>query len=207
METDDEQVEKLKTWLKENGMSIVLGIVLGVGGIGGYNYWQKYQNNRADEASAHFEAVLGALRAGDDETLQQHAGILVSDFESTDYAYMARLAMARNHVDQGDFEQAESALQAVVGSAGQSPLAYVARTRLAAVQIQSERFEQALATLGVEFPDAFMARAEELRGDALARQGKVDEARDAYQKAQRAEPGPADAGFLKQKLDDLGAPS
>jgi predicted negative regulator of RcsB-dependent stress response len=61
METDDEQVEKLKAWLKENGMSIVLGIVLGVGGIGGYNYWQQYQQNRAAEASVHFETLLGAL--------------------------------------------------------------------------------------------------------------------------------------------------
>jgi predicted negative regulator of RcsB-dependent stress response len=207
METDDEQVEKLKAWLKENGMSIVLGIVLGVGGIGGYNYWQQYQQNRAAEASVHFETLLGALRSGDGETLQRHADILVAEFESTDYAQMARLALARNYVDGGDFQQAETVLQEVVGSAGQSPLAYVARTRLAAVQIQNQRFEQALATLAADFPDGFVARVEELRGDALASQGQVSEARDAYRRAQGAQPGPADAAFLKQKLDDLGAPS
>ena len=38
METEEEQVEKLKAWLKENGLSIVFGIIIGVGGIGGYNY-------------------------------------------------------------------------------------------------------------------------------------------------------------------------
>ncbi len=207
METDEEQVEKLKAWLKENGMSIVLGIVLGAGGIGGYKYWQEYRQARAAEASAHFETLLAALQAGDAGTLQEHADILVADFGSTDYAQMARLALARHYVGNGDFEQAENALQAVVGSAGQSPIAYVARTRLAAVQIQNQRPEQALATLTVEFPDTFTARAEELRGDALALQGRVNEARDAYQKAQRAQPGPADAGFLEQKLDDLGAAS
>ncbi len=207
METDDEQVEKLKAWLKENGLSIILGIVLGVGGIGGYKFWQQYQNNRAAEASTHYESLLGALQAGDSKTLQEQADILVADFESTDYAQLARLALARYDIVSGDFEQAATELQAVVGSAGQSPLAYIARTRLAAVQIQLGRLDQALATLDVNFPDAFVARAEELRGDALAGKGQVSEARDAYQKAQRAQPGPADAGFLKQKLDDLGAPS
>lgn len=207
METDEEQVEKVKAWLRENGFSIVLGIVLGVGGIGGYNYWQQYQKSRASEASTHFETLLGALQSGDSQTLQEQADILVADFESTDYAQLARMALARNYVDSGDFERAASELQAVIGSAGESPLAYVARTRLAAVQIQRGELDQALAVLDADFPDAFVARVEELRGDALAGKGQVGEARDAYQKAQRAEPGPADAGFLKQKLDDLGAPS
>jgi len=206
METEDEQVEKLKSWLKENGLSIVLGIVLGVGGIGGYNYWQKYQDTRAAEASSHFEAILAALETDDEATLQQHADTLIADYANTDYAQMARLALARHAVEKEQFEQAETELQAVVGSAGDSPLAYIARTRLAAVQIQLARYDQALATLGSDFPSAFQARAEELRGDALSLQGKVAEARDAYLKAQQSQPGPADAGFLKQKLDDLGAP-
>jgi len=206
METEEEQVEKLKAWLKENGMSIVFGIVIGVGGIAGYNYWQKYQNAQAAEASGHFETLLVALETGDKDSLQQHADTLIAEYASTDYAQMARLALARRAVDDGEFEQAEAELQAVVGSAGQTPLAYIARTRLAAVQIQLDRYDEALATLGADFPDAFMARAEELRGDALSLQGRVSEARDAYLKAQRAEPGPANAVFLKQKLDDLGAP-
>ena len=45
METEEEQVERLKAWLKENGLSIVFGIVIGVGGIGGYNYWNACAGN------------------------------------------------------------------------------------------------------------------------------------------------------------------
>ena len=207
METEDEQVEKLKTWLKENGMSIVFGIIIGVGGIIGYNYWQKYQQTTASEASDHFQTLLEALDAGDRESLQQQADILVADYASTEYAQMARLALARSAVDNGDFEAAQAALQAVVGSAGESPLAYVARTRLAEVQIQQGQYDKALATLSIDFPDAFTARAEELRGDAHALQGQVAEAAEAYRRAQQAQPGPANPEFLKQKLDDLGAPS
>ncbi len=205
MDTEEEQVEKLKAWLKENGLSIVFGVVIGVGGIGGYNYWNHYQETTAAEASSHFSKMMEALEGGDDETLRQHADILTSDYASTDYALMAQLALAKSHVGNGEFDQAESALQKVVGSAAQKPIAYVARTRLAAVQIQQQRYDQALTTLTAGFPDEFAARVDELRGDAYALQGKVSEAIEAYRKAQAAELKPANAEFLQQKLDDLGA--
>jgi len=205
MDTEEEQVEKLKTWLKENGLSIVFGIIIGVGGIAGYNYWNYVQETTASAASAHFNQMIEALEAGNEESLQAQADILLSEYDGTDYALMAQLALASQQVKNGDFDLAENALQQVVGSAGQKPLAYVARTRLAAVQIQNGQFDQALATLDTDFPAEFSARVEELRGDAYAMQGKVAEAIQAYRDAQTSRPGPANETFLRQKLDDLGA--
>lgn len=207
MDTEEEQVEKLKAWLKENGLSIVLGIVIGIGGIGGYNYWIYMQETTASEASGHYTEMLDALETDDDDQVQQHADILVADYGSTEYAMMAHLALARLHVENGDFAVSVEALQHVIGSAGQEPLGYIARTRLAAVQIQTEQYDQALSTLSVEFPDQFSAMADELRGDALARQGKTDEAVAAYRKAQNGDPQPAHPEFLRQKLNDLGSRS
>jgi predicted negative regulator of RcsB-dependent stress response len=207
METEEEQVEKLKAWLKENGLSIVFGIVIGVGGIGGYNYWVHVQETTAAKASGHFTQMIDALAAEDGEGLQEQADILITDHASTDYALLAHLALARNHVANADFEQAEAALQQVVGSAAQRPLAYVARIRLAAVQLQTEQFEKALTTLAIEFPAQFAALADELRGDIFAMQGKGEEAIEAYRKAQLAEPKPANVEFLRQKLNDLGSAS
>jgi len=207
METEEEQVEKLKAWLKENGLSIVFGIIIGVGGIGGYNYWMHLQETTAAKASAHFTQMIDALAADNSEGMREQADILIADHASTDYALMAYLALARYHVANAEFEQAETALQQVVGSAAQRPLAYVARTRLAAVQLQTEQYEQALTTLAVEFPDQFAALADELRGDILALQGKNGEAIEAYRKAQLAEPKPANTEFLRQKLNDLGSSS
>ena len=145
------------------------------------------------------------LGGGDD--LQQQANILLADYGSTEYALLAHLALARMHVDNGDFNEAEAALQQVIGSAAQEPLAYVARTRLAAVQIQTEQYDQAITTLAVDFPEQFSALVDELRGDALASQGKTAEAVAAYRKAQNAEPQPANLEFLRQKLNDLGSRS
>ena len=207
METEEEQVEKLKAWLKENGLSIVLGLIIGVGGIGGYKYWVHLQETTAAKASTHFTQMIDAIAADNSEGLREQADILIADHASSDYALMAYLALARNHVANAEFEQAETALQQVVGSAAQRPLAYVARTRLAAVQLQTAQYEQALTTLAVEFPDQFAALADELRGDILALQGKNGEAIEAYRKAQLAEPKPANTEFLRQKLNDLGSSS
>jgi predicted negative regulator of RcsB-dependent stress response len=207
METEEEQVERLKAWLKANGLSIVLGIVIGVGGIGGYRYWTHVQETTAAEASGHYTLMLEALAADADEKLQEQANILLADYGSTEYALLAHLALARMHVDKADFDAAAEALQQVIGSAAQQPLAYLARTRLAAVQMQSEQYDQAMATLAVEFPDQFSALVDELRGDALALQGKTAEAIAAYRKAQNGEPQPANPEFLRQKLNDLGSRS
>jgi len=204
METEEEQVERLKAWLKENGLSIVLGIIIGVGGIGGYNYWVHVQETTAAEASKHFAQMMEALSAGNTDIVQAQADTLVSDYGSTDYAMMAQLALAKSHVANGEFEKAASALQQVVGSAAQEPLAFVARTRLAAVQIQSEQYEEALTSLSIEFPEEFAAIVNELRGDIYALQGKSAAAIEAYRKAQTAQPRPANVEFLQQKLDDLG---
>ena len=161
METEEEQVERLKAWLKENGLSIVLGIVIGVGGIAGYNYWRHVQETTAAEASDHYALMLEALEADADGALQEQANILLADFGSTDYALLAQLALARMHVENADFAAAAAALQQIIGSAGQQPLAYIARTRLAAVQLQSEQYDQAMATLAVEFPDQYSAVVDE----------------------------------------------
>ena len=204
MDTDEEQVEKLKAWLKENGMSIVFGVVIGVGGLSGFRYWQHLQEVAAEQASQHYSEMIEALNAADRDGVQEHAQLLIAEFADTEYAQIARLALARDHVENGEFDEAEAVLQEVVGSGGQQPLAFVARTRLAAVQMQSGQLEAALGTLAIEFPPEFAARVAELRGDILAQQGKTGEAIEAYRMAQQANPGPANPEFLRQKLSDLG---
>jgi predicted negative regulator of RcsB-dependent stress response len=151
--------------------------------------------------------MMQALAAGNDDLVQQQADILLADYASTDYAALANLALARMQVENGEFAAAIEALQPLVGSEEQQPLVFLARIRLAALQIQLEQYDQALVTLNAGFPDQFAALVDELRGDALAMQGKADEAIVAYRKAQLAEPQPANPEFLRQKLNDLGSPS
>jgi predicted negative regulator of RcsB-dependent stress response len=207
METEDEQVEQIKAWFKQNGLSMVLGVVIGVGGIGGYRYWQYFQETTAEQASAQFTKMVDAINSADDDSVETYANKLIEEYSSTEYALMAHLALAKQHVKDGEYELAEASLQQVIGSAAQEPLAYLARTRLATVQLQKEQFDQALTTLSIDFPGEFAASVDELRGDIYASQGNASEAANAYRNALKADPGPANGEFVQQKLDDLGSSS
>ncbi len=207
METDEEQVEKLKTWWKENGRSVIAGVVIGVGGLFGYRFWVDYQNQVAEQASFHFGEMVEALETGETDVANEQASTILADYSGSEYAIMARFALARGHVEKEEFDQAGEQLQQVVGSAGNSALGYLARKRLASVQMQLAQPDQALSTLSTEFPDEFSAAIEELKGDIYASQGNTSEAAKAYRKALLGTPGPANGQFLQQKLDDLGATS
>ena len=129
---------------------------------------------------------------------------LISDYSDTEYAFLARFALARSLAESGEYEQAQTQLEQIIGSVGDAPLGFLARKRLALIQLQLAQPEQALATLSVEFPPAFSAGVNELKGDIYAQQGEIDEAASAYREALSATPGPANGEFLQQKLDDLG---
>lgn len=205
METDDEQVEKLKQWWKENGRSVIAGIVIGLGGLFGYRYWLDLREATAEAASTEFVQMMEALKSGDSGGATERADILISEYSDTEYAMLAKFALARILVESGDYDLAQAQLEQIIGTVGDAPLGFLARKRLASVQLQAAQPEQALVTLAVVFPPAFSAGVDELKGDIYARQGKIEEAANAYREALSATPGPANGEFVQQKLDDLGA--
>ena len=160
METDDEQVEKLKKWWEENGRSVIAGVVIGVGGLFGYRSWIDFQESQAEAASAHFVQVVEALESSKRPVVVEQAEILISDYSDSEYATLARFALARSFIEIGDFEQARDQLQQIVGSVGDAPLGFLARKRLASVQLQLAQPDQALITLATDFPQAFNAGSE-----------------------------------------------
>jgi predicted negative regulator of RcsB-dependent stress response len=148
--------------------------------------------------------MMEALKSSDSAGVTELADTLISDYSDTEYATLARFALVRNLVESEKFDLAQTQLEQIIGSVGDAPLGFLARKRLASLQLQSAQPEQALVTLSVEFPPAFSAGVDELKGDIYAQQGKIDEAANAYREALSATPGPANGEFLQQKLDDLG---
>ena len=202
--TDDEQVERIKKWWSENGSSVIAGLVIGFGLLGGWRFYVDYKENVAAEASAHFSDMLTAVQSSKHDDAIQQANVLLEEYSTTVYADLARLSLAKAFVETGKYDQAEQQLQLLVDNAAESSLQMVARTRLAAVMFQQQKMSQALEVLDVSYPDQFAAAFEELKGDILAAQGDKQRAREAYQKAQLAQPPAPDTQFLQQKLEDLG---
>ena len=104
--TDQQQAEQVKGWLRQNGVFLVAGVVLGLGALFGWNQWNRYQERKAEEASAVYETFLQSVRAKQFEQAEAGMATLAADFGSSPYADQGRLAMARLYLDQGKADKA-----------------------------------------------------------------------------------------------------
>ncbi|MDW7748383.1 tetratricopeptide repeat protein [Halomonas sp.] len=210
LRTEEEQLEAIKRWWKENGTSLIAGVVIAAAGVFGWNAWQDYQAGKAEAASMRYQQLLDLSGRDDlDDDARQRADELVGEITDehgkTLYADLARLLDARLAVDAGDRERARAALEAVVENSGRDYLEGLARLRLARLQLAEGSAETALTTLeGV--PEALAAQRAEVRGDAQHALGRAERASEAWREAltlaeQRDQP----LYGVQLKLDDLGA--
>ena len=75
--TEDQQVEALKKWWKENGKSVITGLVLGLAIIVGVRTWFDYRAGREQAASLEYQRMESALEKQDTATAQQLAAHLL----------------------------------------------------------------------------------------------------------------------------------
>jgi predicted negative regulator of RcsB-dependent stress response len=93
------------------------------------------------------------------------------------------LLAARVQVDAGDAKNARVQLAWAAENAKDTGLRELARLRLAAVMLDEKAYDEAMKQLDAEPAAAFAPRFAELRGDVFAAQGKIAEARSAYDMA------------------------
>ena len=209
--SEKEQAEQLKVWLRDNWLWLMAGIVLGLGSVFGWRWWNAHQFARSQEAELQFAAMLAALDGNKREEGLTIAGKITAEYTDTPYADQALLVLARLDIESGDLEAAASTLKKVMDSTRDSELALVARLRLARVQLAKGSYDDALATLAAADNPAVAARVAELRGDVMMARGKPADALLAYREAQSAvEQGKSGAGLvdselLRLKIDELSA--
>lgn len=203
--TEEEQVEALKKWWKENGRSVILGIVIGLGAVFGWRGWQEHSMAQAQAASELFQDSLSALRSDSPDKATAPAREIVKNYSNTGYAVLARLVLAKLAVDDDQLDQAAEQLNQALAETGQPTLELEIRLRLARVQAARDQLDAALSSLAVDNPGAYAPAFNEVKGDVLARQGKTQQAYEAYQQARSAyaEQG-RDTSTLEMKIDELG---
>lgn len=207
MRTEEEQIEAMKKWWEENGKQTLVAVVLVAGGWLGFNNYQDTQRETAEAASVVYQEML-TLSASETEADKGQRAVLLdklqSEFSSTVYSQFAALFKAKDAVEAGDLELAETELTSVVSSAKDEALQHIATVRLARVMIAAGKFDDALALLANDNVGAFEAEYQETSGDALLAKGDKDAARDAYSKAAvAAQRIGANNPVLQMKLDDL----
>lgn len=201
-ETEEQQIEAIKDWWKENGKSVLLGAALGIGGILSWRGFVSYEQNQAVVASDLYAEVSDAAIAGDTETVTEISSQLRDDFKSSSFAAMASLMEARVNVQNGDLESAKDQLQWVVDHVELEEMQIVAKVRQARVLLAQGKHSEALSALPTETLPVFNAQIAEIRGDILLASGDVSGARNAYSQAQASARGGSNR-LLGMKLDDL----
>lgn len=202
--TEEQQVEVIKSWWKENGTSVLAGTVIGLVGLFGWRYYNELQQTNQEAASQAYNAMTAQLAKGDDAALEQ-AKSFINAHQGDAYAELAALQLAAAAVKAGKLDLAAEQLTQVAAN-GDESIKPIAALRLARVLKDQGKADEALAQLGKINNDAFKAQVAEVRGDVLLGQGKPEEARDAYQVAADAG-GLQSSAELKLKMDDLALPA
>ncbi len=210
---DDEQLEAFKRWWKENGLVLVLAVVLGGGGWFGWQYWQDSRQQLAEDASLLYMEMMDAAEAIDSDGLDDqmrneiihYAGALKDLHEDSQYARYGALMLARLAVMDNDLDAAAAELQWVQETAADPQLERIARLRLARVESARGNDNRALELLSVDDAGELRAAYAETRGDIQARLGNREEARSAYRQAME-QLAPDDTGarsVLELKLSQV----
>ena len=189
--SDEEQLESLKRWWKENGTQLLVIVVLVIGGWFGWQQWTDSRETKAANASAIYIELMELagqdpveeLSVDDRKQIQALAESLRVDYEGSHYAQYAGLMQARLAIGDGDLDAAKQALESVIEGSDDAELADIARLRLARVEIAGSNYSAALEALDAEVPAAMTALFAELRGDIYYYLEDYPAARAAYQAA------------------------
>ncbi len=197
-ETEEQQVEAIKRFWKENGLALVIGALLGFGGLLGWRYYNDSQIEAKEQASFAYEKVSEELLKG--EVGLSQANTFIENHRDTGYAMLMALEMAQQSIERKDLSEAAKQLEFVTNNAKLSAIKSVAQVRLARIQIQQGKLELALASADQVTDLAFKGQSQEIKGDIYQAQQLFDKARAAYSAA--LETNKRDQ-ILKMKLDNL----
>ena len=197
--TEEEQVQAIKQWWKENYYSIIAGVVIGIVALSGYNYWNKNKQSQTQQASVIYSQILSS--SNDKATKTE---ILKSEFSNTPYAALAGLLLAKKYVNENDAEKAVSELKWVVENNNDDAIQHVAQQRLARVYLSQDKIEAAETLIKGIKASGFSSAYNEIRGDINLAKKLPLQAKENYRIALSAlAQGDKRFELVKMKLDDL----
>ena len=201
--TEEEQIARIKKWWGENGKAIIFGLVIGLGGIFGYRYWESAQIAQGQSASINYEHLLALASGGASEEVTNAGQAIIDGYPKTTYAKLSALVLAKLAVDVRDLAEAKERLNWIVSNAKGGKILPVALSRLARIHLAEGNAAEAaaaIAKINASYADQFI----ELRGDVLLAEGKTEDALAMYERALSdiRERG-SSANALQLKIDNI----
>jgi len=203
-ETEEQQVEALKKWWKENGTSLIVGLFVGVSALFGWRYFEEQQHSHAVFASDLYMQVMqnAATLSIDEKTIDIH-NQLINEYSDTPYAALASLALAKTEYEKDNIDGAIAQLELAIKHANEDTTKQVASLRLVSIYLEQKKYEDAMSLLSMKHDAAYDAQYEELKGDVFSAKGDIAQARMAYDNAINLQ-GVAASKWLMLKRQNLG---
>jgi predicted negative regulator of RcsB-dependent stress response len=202
---EQEQIDALKAWWKENRRTVILTAIVFVVAMAGVQAWRYYQQSQTQQAAELYGALQQLVPENNAKKIREATATLIDKFSSTAYAPRAALISAKVNYQSGDLQRAKAQLQWVIDHAAEDELQDTARLRLAGILLDEKNYAEGLRLLEAKHSPAYDAFYLDLKGDVLLAQGKPAEARGAYQAAfDKIDKKSNYRDLIQIKLDALG---
>ena len=198
---EEQEINQLKDWWKENGKTIIVAFILGVGGMFGWRYWQAHQAEQIAQASAQYDALIYSAQQ-DKQAKKANIEQFVQANSKTAYAVFALLDEAKKATEKQDFVAAEVNLNQALTQSQDEVLTSIVALRLSAVQFQLGQLDNALTTLNQVKGESFNARKAILTGDIQVAKGDKVAAKNSFEQAQQ-NGSQLEQQMAKMKLNNL----
>lgn len=198
---EEQEINQLKEWWKENGKTIIVAFILGVGGMFGWRYWQAHQAEQITQASAQYDALINSVQQ-DEQAKKANIEQFVQANSKTAYAVFALLDEAKKATEKQDFSAAEANLNQALTQSQDEVLTSIVALRLSAVQFQLGQLDNALSTLNQVKGESFNARKAILTGDIQIAKGDKVAAKNSFEQAQQSG-SQLEQQMAKMKLNNL----
>ena len=198
---EEQEINQLKDWWKENGKTIIVAFILGVGGMFGWRYWQAHQAEQIAQASAQYDALIYSAQQNE-QAKKANIEQFVQANSKTAYAVFALLDEAKKATEKQDFAAAEVNLNQALTQSQDEVLTSIVALRLSAVQFQLGQLDNALTTLNQVKGESFDARKAILTGDIQVAKGDKVAAKNSFEQAQQSG-SQLEQQVAKMKLNNL----
>jgi predicted negative regulator of RcsB-dependent stress response len=207
--SDDERVQVLAKWWRENATGVLVGLVLVIGGVLGWRWYVESTAQTEEAASTLYQHYLELRNSTTATPADRDAALATLDtqYRRSAYRVFTLFYRAYDAVAANDYTKASELLETALADTKDDLLRDVARVRLARLQLQLGKPDEAQETLRKVTGSGFRSYVAELKGDILAGQGKRTEALEAYQSAAATKDADTDHRILDMKISDLATPN
>lgn len=176
---EQEQLASLKAFWAKYGNVLSWVVIGALASYAGYNYWNAHVRAQSTEASGLYDELLVSVAAKDNARAQRISADIKVKYGSTAYAEMAAMGAAKTAFDANDLKTAKVQLQWVIDH-GDDAYQAIARLRLAGVLLDEKAYDEALKLVAAVGAPQYAGLAADRKGDILAAQNKLADARSAY---------------------------